>query len=925
VYANRRALSIATLACAVVAFCWVTASPAAAAPVQQAYAKASNIGVGDAFGRSAAVDGATMVIGAPFEDSSATGVGGNQADNGALDSGAAYVFIRSGGTWTQQAYLKASNAGAGDQFGYSVAVEGDTIIVAANAEDSSATGVGGIQADNSAADSGAVYVFTRTAGTWTQQAYLKASNTGAVDQFGYSVALNGDTIAAGAVSEDSSATGADGNQADNSASGSGAAYVFTRTAGVWTQQSYLKASNTGGGDNFGQSVAMDGETIVVAALAEDSGATGVGGNQADNSAADSGAAYVFTRAAGIWTQQAYLKASNTGATDLFGYSIALEGETIVVGAFGESSSATGVGGNQANDSASFSGAAYVFTRSSGTWTQQAYLKASNTDGGDDFGWSVALDGDTIVVGAVGEASGATGVDGDQTDDSASFSGAAYVFTRSGVIWSQLAYLKKSDAGGAQDQFGSSVASDGDTIVAGAINESSLAENSGAAYVFVLQAASTTTLTCAPASRTIGQASTCTAAVTGTSPTGTVNFSAEGPGALGAPSCTLSAGSCSVTYTPSALGDATHTITADYQGDLTHLTSSDTDDITVNAPPTIDSGAAFNAAENQTAVTTVTSTDPDSDPLSYSISDGPDQAKFSIHPITGALSFNTAPDFEAPADAGADNVYDLTVQVADGNGGTDTEAIAIAVTNVNENPTITSAAAFNSAENQTAVSTVTSSDPENDPQTYSITGGPDQAKFSIHPITGALSFNTAPNFETPTDAGADNVYEVTVQVADGNGGTDTEAIAVTVTNVNEAPLAVNDTATKTEDSGATAIDVLANDTDVDGGAISILTASDPANGSVLISGGGSGLTYAPDADYCNSPPGTSPDTFTYTLNGGSQATVSVTVTCVDEPAVPPVVQPLGPSGQRAAALKKCKKIKKAAARKRCKRKASKLPV
>jgi len=145
------------------------------------------------------------------------------------------------------------------------------------------------------------------------------------------------------------------------------------------------------------------------------------------------------------SQGAYLKASNTGAFDWFGWSVAVSGGTVVVGAKGEDSSATGVNGDQTNDLEENSGAAYVFTRSGATWSQQAYLKASNTGAGDNFGWSVAIDNDTIVVGAAYEDSNATGVNGPQDNNDDSTSGAAYVFTRSGTTWSQQAYLKASNS------------------------------------------------------------------------------------------------------------------------------------------------------------------------------------------------------------------------------------------------------------------------------------------------------------------------------------------------------------------------------------------------------------------------------------------------------------------------------------------------
>ena len=340
----------------------------------------------------------------------------------------------------QQAYLKASNTGGGvgfnpgDNFGYSVAISGDTVVVGAFREDSSATGVDGDQNNEGATDSGAAYVFTRSGSTWSQQAYLKASNTEAQDRFGYSVAISGDTVVVGAIGEDSSATGIDSTP-NESASSAGAAYVFTRSGSTWSQQAYLKASNTGAQDRFGLSVAVSGDTVVIGAYQEDSSTTGVGGNQNDETAFNAGAAYVFTRSGSTWSQQAYLKASNTGGGnqfsstpgDNFGWSVAISGDTVVVGAYLEDSSAPGIDSTP-NESATDAGAAYVFTRSGSTWSQQAYLKASNTGAYDYFGTSVAISGDTVVVGAPDEDSSATGVDGDQSLNNASASGAAYLFT-----------------------------------------------------------------------------------------------------------------------------------------------------------------------------------------------------------------------------------------------------------------------------------------------------------------------------------------------------------------------------------------------------------------------------------------------------------------------------------------------------------------
>ncbi len=438
-----------------------------------AYGKASNTGMGDGFGFSVSLSGDTLAVSAPGEASAATGVNGNQADDSASSAGAIYVFVRTGTTWTQQAYLKASNTGAGDGFGFSVSLSGDTLAVGAKFESSAATGVNGNQADNSAKLAGAVYVFVRSGTTWTQQAYLKASNTGAGDEFGHAVSLSGDTLAVGAPGESSVATGVNGNQANNSASSSGAVYAFVRTGTTWTQQVYLKASNTEADDGFGSSVSLSGDTLAVGAPGEASAATGINGNQADNSAFQAGAVYAFARTGTTWTQQAYLKASNTGTSDLFGRSVSLSGDTLVVGAQGESSAATGVNGNQTDNSASSAGAVYAFVRTGTAWTQQAYLKASNTGANDSFGFSVSVSGDALAVGARLESSAATGVNGNQADNSASGAGAVYELVRTGTAWTQQAYLKASNAG-QDDKFGSAISLSGDTLAVGAPGEASAA-------------------------------------------------------------------------------------------------------------------------------------------------------------------------------------------------------------------------------------------------------------------------------------------------------------------------------------------------------------------------------------------------------------------------------------------------------------------
>jgi trimeric autotransporter adhesin len=413
-------------------------------------------------------------------------------------------------------YFKASNTGQDDGFGFAMAISGDgtTLAVGAHGEDSSATGIDGPQGSG-ANDSGAVYVFVRDPAThaWSQQAYVKASNTGSDDRFGVSVALSADgsTLAVGADFEDSAATGINGSQASG-ANNSGAVYVFVRDgAGTWSEQAYVKASNTGADDRFGRSVALSssGDTLAVGAWQEDSNATTIGGSGADNSASDAGAAYVFVRnAASQWSQQAYIKASNAEADDAFGWSVALSGDgnTLAVGAEREDGGATGIDGDANDDSAANAGAVYVFVRGGlGAWSQQAYVKASNPDVGDSFGFDVALseDGSTLVVGAPSEASNATGIDGNQADDTAANAGAVYVFVRDAMDeWSQQAYVKASNAQ-QDDSFGVGVAlsADGSTLAVGAWQEDGGAlglqgdqadgtQGSGAAYVLVRDGAGT---------------------------------------------------------------------------------------------------------------------------------------------------------------------------------------------------------------------------------------------------------------------------------------------------------------------------------------------------------------------------------------------------------------------------------------------------
>jgi hypothetical protein len=414
---------------------YARSGPTWGAPV---YLKASNADPGDLFGASLALsaDGSTLAVSAVAERSGATGIDGIQNDNSRMFAGAVYVFTRSGMTWSQQAYIKASNTSEQAVFGLVVALSGNgsTLAVTAPGEASAATGINGPQNDGSAPEAGAAYVFTRAGTTWSQQAYLKASNAESHARFGSGLGLSrdGNFLAVGAETENCGSTGINGDQHNPDIGFAGAAYVFKRTAGTWHQQAYIKASNTETFDGFGRGIALsaDGATLAVTANGESSAATGVGGDQSDNSSPAAGAAYVFTRSGATWQQQAYIKASNPDPFDNYGVAVTLsaDGATLLVSSPYESSGATGFGGDQSDNGTTYGGAVYRYTRSGTTWSQQAYVKASNTAWLAGFGSAMALSDDgTMVVGAGGESSAATGLGGDQSDQSALGAGAVYVF------------------------------------------------------------------------------------------------------------------------------------------------------------------------------------------------------------------------------------------------------------------------------------------------------------------------------------------------------------------------------------------------------------------------------------------------------------------------------------------------------------------
>ncbi len=362
------------------------------------------------------------------DDGNRLAIGAKDTIQGDKSVGAVFVFARTESTWTQSHVIMAPFPDTDDQFGGAVSLSGDgkTLGVGAEGED----GGLGDEANNTLLDSGAVYIYGEGFGEWIKLAYLKSSSPRENDGLGHSVSLNraGDVLAASAILEDST-------QSD-----SGGVFIFVRSefekTVTWSQHSILKANSPGKEDHFGESVSLsaDGTRVAIGAKDEDGASAGINGDAEDNSASLAGATYIFAYdGMTTWKQEAYIKASNSDEYDWFGISVALNGpgNTLIVGANHEDSAAVGLDGISADNTHRKSGAAYVFVRTETTWSQEAYSKASNSDADDFFGTSVSIGRDTTtyVVGATGEASSSDGLNGDETDNSATKAGAAYIFER----------------------------------------------------------------------------------------------------------------------------------------------------------------------------------------------------------------------------------------------------------------------------------------------------------------------------------------------------------------------------------------------------------------------------------------------------------------------------------------------------------------
>lgn len=434
----------------------------------------------DLFGSALALDGDTLLVGALDAD-----IDGN------VDQGAAYLFTREGDGWSEGPKLTAGDGAAGDEFAFSVALDDDMALIGAYRADAGAN-----------ENQGAAYVFTREGPAWSEQQKLIAADGAQLDHFAFAVALDGEVAIIGAPDADVA-----GNNEQ------GAAYLFSYDGTSWSEQYKLTAGDGAAGDQFGVSLALEEESAMVGAFA-----AAIDGKQIQ------GAVYVFMPedgeyAGGVWSERQKLTAGDGLANDYFGFGLALDGDTLVVCAYG-----VDVDGN------SYQGAAYLFTRGeeSGLWSEQQKFLAGDGGDSDFFGISAGLDGDIAVVGAYGADvdglvdagkvylmergpmpwpdnganSAADGEAGDNLGVSVALQsntavvgayhhvvagnadqGAAYVFTRNGSTWVQQQKLVAGD-GREGDFFGVSLALDGETLVVGAFR-ADVGGNSrqGAAYVF----------------------------------------------------------------------------------------------------------------------------------------------------------------------------------------------------------------------------------------------------------------------------------------------------------------------------------------------------------------------------------------------------------------------------------------------------------
>lgn len=376
----------------------------------------------DLFGQAVAFGGEWLAVGAPEEGGGQGGIGGNPEDNSKPGSGAVYLFERSGASWSGPLYVKAPVPGANDRFGWSVATDGNLLVVGAIAQ-------GG----------GTVHVYRRQGAGWSYEQQILGSQTDNFDAFGFSVAIAQGRILVGAPTDEVAGPGT---------TQTGAVYLFDEVAGLWLESARLPSPDEEVGSYFGSSLAADGNSLVVGAPF----ASGSMGSQ-------QGRAYAFELQPAGFSAGQPLFSPTAEAAGLLGWSVAIEGDWLALGAPGERNG---------------EGSAHLFRRSAGQWQLSSSLAPPPSSDGSQFGWAVDFDGDRIVVGQPTADTSQTGSPG---PNSSVDSGAARVFARGGTQWYPVALLESSQPGGG-DRAGSAVAFHGGVVVVGAPFESSASSGIG---------------------------------------------------------------------------------------------------------------------------------------------------------------------------------------------------------------------------------------------------------------------------------------------------------------------------------------------------------------------------------------------------------------------------------------------------------------
>jgi hypothetical protein len=732
---------------------------------------ASDGAAGDQFGNSVSISCDTVVVGAEFDD-----------DNGS-SSGSAYVFVNQCGDWVERDKATASDGAAGDQFGQSISISYDTVVVGARGD------------DDNGSQSGSAYIFERNQGganLWGEVKKLTASDGEANDQFGWSVSISCDTVVVGAFFDDTQKgsayifernqggadqwgevkklTVSDGETFDQlgwsvsiscdtivvGAIGDdffkGAAYIFDRNEGgadQWGEVKKLTASDGAAGDHFGWSVSISDDTVVVGAFGDD-----------DNGSV-SGSAYIFERnqgGANNWGEVKKLTASDGEANDRFGYSVSISDDTVVVGARLDQDNGIG------------SGSAYIFERNQGgvdQWGEVKKLTASDGAGSDNFGFSVSISCDTVVVGAF------------QGDDSSK--GAAYIFDRNvggADQWGEVKKLTASD-GALADSFGWSVSISCDTVVVGSPNDDDKGVNSGSVYIFTLEcAAPSCELTCPTDITVNNDAGQCGAVVT---------FDPTVSGDCGTVTCSPPSGS----FFPVGATAVNCESTTGSQCSFT-VTVNDTEAPVVSCPSNI---VKSNDANQCSAVVTFNATANDN--CDGTITPICSPASGSIFPVgtttivceatdssnqTGSCSFTvTVEDQESPQIT----THSSPIKLWPPNHSYHTVNIADCVTAVSDN------CDSGLSINDVVISQVTSDEPDN---------GPDDGNTTNDIIIAADCMSVNLRAERQ-GTGNGRIYTITFQVTDSGGNTGTATCKVIVP-VNKKGGAIDDGPANTVTSNCT---------------------------------------------------------------------------------------------------------------------------